>query len=289
MPTPNLASDTRSQAYSNAVDGPELRWPASAIWRPGEPAVRTIGMADIRDALAKGWDDFMAMPSHAIFLALIYPVVGLVLFRLMFGYDILPLIYPMITGFALIGPIVALGLYELSRRREQGEDTSVARALDVVRLPSFGAIVRVSLVLLGIFLLWLWVAKGLHTSLFGATPPESVGAFANQVFNTEAGSQLILLGNAVGFMFAVVALAVSVVSFPLLVDRNVGAGTAIRTSIRAVLANPMTMLTWGMIVVASLILGAIPMLFGLAVVLPVLGHATWHLYRKVVSRDEVYR
>ncbi len=264
----------------------ELRWPASAVWRPGEPAVRTIGLADLREAVARGIEDFKAAPSHAIFIALIYPVIGVLLWRISFGYDILPLVFPFIAGLALIGPVVAIGLYELSRRREQGLDVSAWDAFDVFRSPSIGAIFRLGLFLAAILFAWLWTAELMYRQIVGGEPA-SIEAFVRQIFTTPAGRELIIVGNTVGFLFAVVALVVSVVSFPLLVDRKVGAATAVRTSIRAVAENPVTMALWGLFVALALLIGAIPFFLGLAIVLPVLGHATWHLYRRTVSANEV--
>jgi uncharacterized membrane protein len=268
---------------SRARPGVELRWPASAIWRLGEPTVNTIGLADLRNAVAKGIEDFKAVPSHAVFLCLIYPIVGLVLFRLMFDYDILPLVFPMIAGFTLIGPVVATGLYELSRRRVLGLDSSPWHAFDVLRSPSIGAIARLSLVLMAIFIAWLWTAQLMYEQIFGGWVPASPEEFARQVLTTPAGRRLIIVGNSVGFLFAVVVLAISVVSFPMLVARKVSAATAVRTSVRAVLENPVTMAMWGLFIAGALLIGALPFFFGLAVVFPVLGHATWHLYRKVVE------
>jgi uncharacterized membrane protein len=267
--------------------GVELRWPASAIWRPGEPAVRSVGMADLRDAIEKGFDDFNAVPTHVALLGIIYAVLGLILFRLACGYDVLHLVYPMLIGFALLGPIAAIMFYQLSRRREQGLDVSAAHLLEVFRSPSIGAIFRLGLVLMLIFLAWMATAQLMYKQIMGGQTPGSPAAFLSDVLTTPAGHQLILIGNIVGLVFAVAVLVISVVSFPMLVDRDIGAATAARTSVRAVLASPLTMAAWGLIVVGSLLLGALPLFFGLAVIIPVLGHATWHLYRKTVSREEV--
>jgi uncharacterized membrane protein len=249
-----------------------------------EPVVLRIGPADLVYALRKGLDDFWAMPSHVVFIALIYPIAGLVLSRLIFGYDILPLLFPLAAGFALIGPFAALGLYELSRRREAGLDTSWKHAFDVFRSPSLGAILALGVLLLVIFLVWLAVANGLYVAAFGYAPAASMPDFLNTVFNTSAGWTLIVAGNGIGFLFAVLVLGISVVTFPLLLDRNVGPVVAMLTSFRAVRRNPLTMALWGLIVAAALVLGTIPLFVGLVVVMPVLGHATWHLYRKVVAR-----
>ena len=249
------------------------------------PKVRTIGLADLRDALARGLDDFLAMPSHAVFLCLIYPVVGFALARMVLGYNVLPLLFPLAAGFALIGPFAAIGLYEMSRRREMGLDVSWRHALDVFRSPSLGAILVLGLMLVTIFLTWIAVAQAIYVANFGYTPAASMPDFIQQVLTTPAGWALIVVGNGVGFLFAVLVLTLGVVSFPLLLDRDVGAATALLTSVRAVLANPFTIAVWGLIVAALLVLGSIPAFFGLAVVMPVLGHATWHLYRKLVEPD----
>ncbi len=284
MVTPNPDSN---RDVSRARPGVELRWPASAIWWPGEPAVRTIGLADLKDAVAKGIEDFKAVPSHVFFLCVIYPIIGLILFRLLLGYEMLPLVFPVMAGFALIGPLAALGVFELSRRREKGLDTSPWHALDVLQSPSSGAIVRLGISLLAIFFAWLGVAQVMYAQIMPGPVPASLEEFIRQILTAPAGRQLIIVGNSVGFLFAVVVLVISVFSFPMLVDRNVGAATAVRTSVRGAAASPMTMATWGLFVAVALAVGTLPFFLGLAVVLPVLGHSTWHLYRKVVSADEV--
>lgn len=246
------------------------------------PVVRHIAPADLRDALRKGFDDFGAYRSDVIFLGAIYAVVGLVLARLAFGLDMLPLVFPLASGFALIGPFAAIGLYEMSRRREQGLTVSWANAFDVVRAPDLGAIIVLGLILIAIFLLWLYAAWAIFANTLGPGQPASISSFLHDVFFTGAGWTMIVVGVGVGFLFALLAMSISIVSFPLLIDRDVGLDTAIRTSVRAVMANPATMALWGLVVAAGLVLGSIPLFVGLIVVLPVLGHATWHLYRKVV-------
>jgi uncharacterized membrane protein len=251
-----------------------------------EPQIRRIGFADLTDALRQGARDFQAMPTHAMFLCVIYPIVGLLTARLAFGYSVLPLLYPLATGFALVGPLAGLGLYELSRRREAGLDNSVSHAFDVLRSSSIGGIVALGLLLLLIFMLWMATANAIYIADFGYAPPASPEAFLRNVFTTDAGWNLIIVGNAVGFLFAVLAMTVSVVSFPLLLDRDVGAALALLTSIRAVVKNPLMMALWGLIVAALLFIGSLPLFIGLTIVVPILGHATWHLYRKLVVADD---
>jgi uncharacterized membrane protein len=248
-------------------------------------SIRRIGPADLKAALIKGWDDFSAMPSHALFLCLVYPIIGIAIAGLTLGYALVPLLYPLAAGFALIGPLAAIGLYELSRRREAGVNVSASDALDVLHSPSIGAVVALGLLLLLLFLVWVATANAIYVANFGYAAPTSIGQFLHDVFLTSAGWNLIIIGNGVGFLFAVVALMASVVSFPLLLDRDVGAAVALTTSARAVWENLGAMALWGLIVLVLLFLGSLPAFLGLTVVLPVLGHATWHLYRRVIEPD----
>ena len=249
------------------------------------PVVRRISPSDIYDSLARGVDDFVAMPSHAIFLCVIYPMLGIFLIALTMGNSLLPLAFPIAAGFALVGPLAAIGLYELSRRRESGLDSSSEHTLDVLHSPSLGAIIVLGLLLMGIFLIWLVVAEALYIANFGYATPPPLAQFVRNVLTTHAGWRLIVIGTGIGFLFAVLVLTISAVSFPLLLDRDVGAAVAVYTSIRVVAANPMTMALWGLIVAALLLVGSIPFFLGLTVVMPVLGHATWHLYRRAVEPD----
>ena len=248
------------------------------------PAVRRISVADLGDALTKGLDDFRTFRTDVAFLCIVYPVVGIILASFAFRQDLLPLLFPIGSGFALVGPIAAVGLYEMSRRREQGVVATWADAFGMVRSPSFGAIVVLGLVLLSIFLLWVLTAQVIYVFTLGPEPPSSIATFAGDVLTTGAGWALVVMGAGVGFVFALVVLTISVVSFPMLLDRDVGLGIAVSTSVRVVVANPRPMAVWGMIVAGSLVIGSIPLFLGLIVIMPVLGHATWHLYRKVVPR-----
>jgi uncharacterized membrane protein len=231
----------------------------------------------------KGIDDFRAMPTHLAFLGLIYPLFGIGLGAVTFTSNALPLLFPLVSGFALIGPLAAIGLYELSRRRELGLDTSLSHVFDVVRSPSLPAILGLGVVLMAVLVIWLLAAQALYVALFGPNSPDSYLVLLGEVLTTPRGWILIILGHAVGFMFAAAVFCTGVVSFPLLLDRDVGAIYAVQTSIKAVIANPGPMALWALIIAGMLMVGSIPLMVGLAVVMPILGHASWHLYRRTVD------
>lgn len=266
-----------STPLSGAVQAPPASSSSEAI------VVRKISVADLKDSLRLGWEDFKAVPTHAIMLALIYPVLGLVLARATLGYSILPLLFPLAAGFALLGPFAALGFYDLSRRRENDEDATASHALGVLSSPSIGAMLGLGAALLILFLVWLTVAQSIYNSIFGYAAASSIPNFLNEVLMTPKGLSLIIMGCGVGFLFALVALCVSVVSFPMMLDRHASAADAVLTSLRVVAQNPVQMAIWGLIVAVLLVIGTVPFFLGLTVVIPVLGHATWHLYRKVVE------
>jgi uncharacterized membrane protein len=250
---------------------------------PALPRIRTITTTDLLDVLRRGWEDFMAQPSHLAFIALIYPIVGVLLAHLTVSYNIFPLLFPLLGGFALLGPFAAIGLYEISRRRERGLDTSWEHAFALVRSPAISQIVLLGAMLTGLFMAWLFCAWFIYRGLLGLPADVSTADFLRAAFTTFDGWIMIIVGNSVGLLFAIVAFSISVVSFPHIIDRRVDVATAVRTSVAAVEKNPRVMMIWGLMVTGLLVLGCLPMLVGLVVVMPVLGHATWHLYRKVVD------
>jgi uncharacterized membrane protein len=249
------------------------------------PRVRRIGPNDCFSALKEGLDDFFLMPTYPVFVGLFYAVAGIALFAMTSLGNALHLAFPLAAGFALIGPFVAIGLYEMSRRRERGLAVRGRDAFTVLRSPALPSILAFGLLLLAIFAAWIFAAELIYVWLYGPNPPAAATSFFQEVLTTDRGRTLIVVGVLIGFCFAALALAISVVSFPLMLDRDLGLVPALQASLRVTRANPLAVAFWGLIVAVALVLGSLPLFFGLAVVFPVLGHATWRLYRKAIERD----
>lgn len=245
--------------------------------------VRSISIPMVFEALRRGASDFWRWPSHYVFLVIIYPVVGFVIAIWTAGGQSFPLLYPIATGFALLGPLAAIGLYEISRRREQGKDDHPVNAFNVFRSPALGAIMLLGLFLAVVFGMWVATAHAIYTHHYDGGAPGTLMALLASIFTTPQGWGLLIWGNLAGLCFALFVLATTAVAFPRLIDRGGSALSAMETSLRVFLANPLPMLAWGITVAVLLFLGSLPLFVGLAVVLPILGHATWHLYRATVE------
>lgn len=256
-----------------------------------EVRIRTLSLEDLRIALRQGWEDFLDKRGDLVFVGFIYPLVGFLAIAIARNWSLLPIFFPLVAGLTLMGPAVASGFYELARRRERGMNTSWRHFFLEFRSPAMPSIAALTAVQFGLYVLWLTAAWAVYAATLGPVSPDawdvlpnSLDAFLTQLFTTREGWMMIIVGNLVGLLFAIVVLAISVVSFPMLIDGKADVYQAVQTSVRVTMHNPRVILTWGLIVAALLFLGCVTFFVGLAVVLPVLGYSTWHLYTRAVER-----
>jgi uncharacterized membrane protein len=247
-----------------------------------DPVVRPIKAADIAEALGQGLRDFQAMPFYGLAFGALYAGGGIVIVLSLTAFGMVYLAYPLAAGFALIGPFVAIGLYEVSRRREAGQKATISGIWSTIR--SRSELGWMAFVTLFVFVIWMYQVRLLLALLLGLNASfGSLHEFITVVLTTNEGLLFLALGNAVGAALSLILFSLTVVSFPLLLDREVDFVTAMVTSVRAVVASPLPMIGWAAIIVVLLIVSALPWFLGLLVTLPVLGHATWHLYRRIVA------
>ncbi|MEX0344302.1 MAG: DUF2189 domain-containing protein [Rhizobiaceae bacterium] len=249
------------------------------------PQVRPAQFEDLRTILSLGWRDFRQAPQFGLFFGAVYAIGGLILFACVIWFNLAWLAYPLVIGFALIGPFIATGLYETSRKLENGDPLTWRDILATVWEQHRRELGWMAFVTLFIFWVWMYQVRTLVAVFFGSQGFASFDGFLDVVFTTTNGLTFLLVGHIVGAIISLVLFTLTVVSCPLLLEREVDFVTALITSIRAVAASPVVMLSWGVFVVLAVILSALPAFLGLLVVLPVLGHATWHLYKRVVVEE----
>lgn len=249
------------------------------------PETRKITQADLKAALRKGYKDFTGFRSEVLVLVVIYPIIGVCLAAVSFDMSLLPMLFPLLAGFLLLGPVAATGMYEMSRQKERGQHVDWSTAFRAFRAQRIGPVLVLGMYLLALFVGWLLCALMIYRWTLGPEAPTSLTAFASDVFTTSAGWTMIFFGMGVGFVFACIALVVSVISFPMLIDQRVGLPVAVATSVKVARENPVTIATWGLIVAVLMLFATLPLFLGLVIVLPLLGHATWHLYRAAVPDE----
>lgn len=258
--------------------------PATPLPGSTSPAVRRITGADLNWALSQGWKDFNAKRGDILVLAVLYPVLGLLTAVIAFNDRLLPVFFPLVAGLTVMGPAVAAGFYEIARRRGLGISSSWLHFFDPLRGRSRTPLIMLTLMSFVLFGAWICAAWIIYQATLAQVGPMTIAGGFDQLFSTPEGRNLVIIGNLVGAGFAVLTVFLTLVSFPMVVDRRMDAGTAVATSVRAVARNLPAVASWGLRVAALLILGALPLFIGLAVVLPVLGYATWHLYTRMVER-----
>ncbi|MGI9356454.1 MAG: DUF2189 domain-containing protein [Rhizobiaceae bacterium] len=252
---------------------------------PNQPAtlsIRPAGIADLRFALAQGWADFWKAPQYGLFFGAVFAAGGLLLVWLAFFLGLNWMAYPLVIGFALIGPFIATGLYEVSRRLHAEKAFGWRSVLLVIVDQHRRELGWMAFVMLFVFWVWMYQARTIFVVFFGSKGFATLDGFLTAVFNTETGWWFLLVGHAIGAIISLVLYSLTVISCPLLLDRDVDFVTAMVTSIKTVLASPFVMLGWGIFVVLAVIVSAVPAFAGLLIVLPILGHATWHLYRRLI-------
>ena len=245
------------------------------------PQVRSITVNDVYTAVGEGWRDFKAAPRFGLFFGGVYAIGGIILFAILWGFDISGWILPLAAAFPLVGPFVAIGLYEVSRRLESGEPLTWGAILGVVWREKDRQMPSMAFVVLAGFLIWMWAAW-LMGGVFLAGAGYGPHFDLDVLFGTGAGLSLLVFGTLVGGAIAFVLFAVTVVAIPMLMERDVDYVTAMTTSFQATTSNLIPMLTWAAVIAAMSAAAMVPFFLGVVIVLPVLGHASWHIYRKVI-------
>lgn len=245
--------------------------------------IRKISLADIGRALLLGMDDFRANLRFGLFFGAIYVLGGLFIVTALTVYHLPWLIIPVAIGFPLIGPFIAVGLYEISRRREQGLPVTWSAILAEVFRQRERQLSWMAFVVLFIFWIWIYQVRLLFALFLGYKAPAELDALMVMIVSTTQGLLFLGVGTIVGAVIATILFSATIISMPLLLDHEVDFITAMITSIRSVLENPLALLTFGFVVGASALAALLPAFIGLLLVLPVLGHATWHVYRATID------
>ncbi len=256
--------------------------PGNASRPSGMPQIRELTAKDIRGALMQGLSDFAHAPHYGLFFGGVFALAGLAIVLALTRWNMSWMIYPFAIGFPLIGPFAAAGLYEVSRRLEVGRPLVWSEVLSVVWAQRSRELSWMAFVMLFVFWMWMYQVRLLIALFLGRMSFATLEKFMTVLLTTEQGWIFLAVGHVFGAALSLVLFAVTVVSIPLLLDRDVDFVTAMITSVKAVISSPVPMIGWGILVTLSMLLACVPFFLGLLIVLPVLGHATWHLYRRAV-------
>lgn len=268
-----------SEAVATSDGKVPVKQAKAAAW----PEVSALKPDDILDALNDGIRDFSAAPKYGLFFGFVYALAGWFLFALVFYFEAPYLAYPLATGFALIAPFAATGLYDVSRRLERGEPLSWGAVLGSIRAVSGKELAWMAVVTVFTMIIWLDIAAFLFFAFLGFGGGDAGGSLINEILNTTRGWVFLIAGNIIGAVLAGIVFSYSAISFPMLYDRNVDFVTAMVTSVKTVVKNPWPMFIWAVIIGINLGLSLVSMLLGLIIALPILGHTTWHIYRRAVK------
>lgn len=259
---------------------------ATTLEPSAPPNIETIGFADVTAALKAGWSDFMRAPAFGLFFAGFYVTMGIVIYLQLDVLDQSYWIIPVGLGFPLLAPFLGVGLYEVSRRIEAGEPLDWAQVLGVVVNQKDRQFPSIAMVIIMIFMFWVFVAHLVFAIFMGLEPLTNITSNWQDALLNRNGITMLVVGTAVGAVLSFCLFSLTVTSLPLLLDRELDFITAMICSFQSVLQNLVPMLSWGVLISVFMLIGMLPFFLGLFVVLPVLGHATWHLYRRVMSFDD---
>jgi uncharacterized membrane protein len=264
------------------IDTGQDNTPATEEELYGIPDVNTLGFDDLKACLSKGISDFRKAPQFGLFFGGIFAFGGIFIVQSFIVWEKGWMIYPMMVGFPLIGPFAAVGLYDVSRRLEGGQPLIWKEILSVISLQTSRQLPYMAFVMLFIFWIWMYQVRLLLALILGHMSFPSLTAFIEIITTTPQGWAFVGIGHVVGALFALLLFSLTVISIPLILDRDVDFITGMITSVKTVLKSPIVMLTWGVFVTLAVMVSFIPLFLGLLVVLPVLGHTTWHIYKRAV-------
>lgn len=249
------------------------------------PRVRIVEVDRPWAWLAAGWRDLTRVPGLSLLYGIVFSAAGYALTYWLYVAGAPYLILPVMAGFALVGPAAAVGLYDVSRRLDSGQPISIGMTLKAIvsRAETFSAM---GLVLMLFFLAWMEIALLIFAFFFGSQPA-SAENFVEQIFFAPESLPFLVTGTIAGGVLAATVFAISAISLPLLLDRDVGVPTAVATSLRAVYRNRKALALWAMVIAVFISIGVATFFLGLVLTLPVIGYATWHAYRDLVEPESV--